>query len=281
MLLIDRILQKAALDLAVVSSTPRLDAEILMAHALDRERSEMLLRRASLSPPENFIALMERRMQYEPIAYIIGEQYFWDVTLKVTPDVLIPRSDSETMIEWIAEVGANNPPNHILDLGTGSGALLLAALSVFENAQGIGADKSKAALKLARYNSEHNGYGTRSVFIENDWTQPNWTRAFKQRFDMILCNPPYICPDEGLMRDVVDYEPLSALFASHEGLGDYQVLIPNLSSLLAENGKIFLEIGARQAEEVTNIAIEQAYIVHKKQDLAGNDRILMLQHQQA
>ncbi len=261
-----------------ISDTPRLDAELLMAHALGFERSEMLMRRHELEVPDTFQALIDRRAQYEPIAYIIGQQDFWDITLIVTPDVLIPRADSETMIEWIAELYNDNPPRNILDLGTGSGALLLAALSVFKDARGIGIDKSGAAINIAQQNGMKNNMDERCQFLFGDWRQSGWEKDIlkDECFDMILCNPPYIAVHEKLMRDVEQYEPKSALFAGDRGLDDYQILIPDLHKILTDDATIFLEIGADQANDVTYIAKECGYLTKVKQDLTGLNRILML-----
>jgi len=275
-------LQKAVHILSDISTTPRLDAEILMAHALNMERSEMLLHSYELSVPDNFQSFVERRLLSEPMAYIVGVQDFWDLTLKVTSDVLIPRPDSETMIDWAVQLFQDEPPKSIIDLGTGSGALLLAALSIFPMAHGVGIDKSQAAIDIAQYNSmlnnnSMNSLQDRSEFMVGDWTQPEWDKSFKSSFDLILCNPPYIGLDEILMKDVADFEPSSALFSGSKGLEDYQLLIPQLRSLLTQNGKILLEIGSTQAVDVSNIALQNDYLVIKKQDLAGLDRILLLE----
>lgn len=257
------------------SASPRLDAELLMAYALGIERGQMLMRRNELKVPDNYQGLIERRMGCEPIAYIIGTQDFWDISLHVTPDVLIPRPDSETMIEWIAADYIDNPPQKILDLGTGSGALLLAALSVFPKARGVGVDKSQAAIDIARKNAVANAMGDRCDFMIGDWTH-NIEQYVGERFDMILCNPPYIAKDEILMRDVIDYEPSSALFADNKGYSDYQILIPMLHILLTKDGAAFFEIGATQADGVINIANQNSYLSAIKQDLNGIDRVLML-----
>lgn len=272
---IDAQLKLATGMLANNSAAPRLDAELLMAHALGMERGQMLMRRKDLTVPENYQSLIERRIACEPIAYIIGAQDFWDISLYITPDVLIPRADSETMIEWVAAHYKDNAPRTILDLGTGSGALLLAALSVFPKARGVGVDKSQAALEIARKNAVANAMDDRCDFMFGDWTQCD-DALTAERFDLILCNPPYIANDEILMRDVADYEPKIALFADNEGYSDYQILIPMMHKLLAKGGAIFFEIGATQASDVIKIANQNFYLSDIKQDLSGLDRVLML-----
>ena len=269
-------LQSATQKLSLTSDSPRLDAELLMAHALGMERADMLLRRDELRLPELYETFVERRLRNEPIAYIIGKQDFWDLSLKVTPDVLIPRPDSETIIEWISEIYANNPPSNILDLGTGSGALLLAALSVFPDARGIGIDNSAAAISVARKNAQINDMSNRCEFMLGDWTKANWDKMFTAPFDIIISNPPYIGDEEILMADVAQFEPAQALFAGEDGLRDYQTLIPTLHKILTKNGRIFFEIGQSQAQSITKIAQEHSYNVQLKQDLAGLDRVLML-----
>ncbi len=269
-------LQSATQKLSLTSDSPRLDAELLMAHALGMERADMLLRRDELRLPELYEAFVERRLRNEPIAYIIGKQDFWDLSLKVTPDVLIPRPDSETIIEWIAEIYTDNAPSNILDLGTGSGALLLAALSVFPDAHGIGIDNSAAAISIARENAQINDMLGRCEFMLGDWTKANWDKMFTAPFDIIISNPPYIGDEEILMADVAQFEPAQALFAGEDGLRDYQTLIPALHKILTENGRIFFEIGQSQAQSITKIAQEHSYNVELKQDLAGLDRVLML-----
>lgn len=266
----------AAQKLSDISATSRLDAEILMAHALGMTRNDMLLRRDELNAPETYAALIERRAHCEPIAYIIGHQDFWDLTLKVTPDVLIPRPDSETIIEYLLQSHADKPPRHILDLGTGSGALLLAALSLFSDAIGVGLDNSEAAILVAQHNAAINGLADRSEFICADWTQEGWRDGIDGRFDLILSNPPYIGENEILMRDVVQYEPSAALFAGMDGLADYQILIPNLQHILTKGGVAIFEIGMAQAHDVSTIAQDNEYLTQIKQDLAGLDRIVIL-----
>ncbi len=269
-------LQSATQKLSLTSDSPRLDAELLMAHALGMERADMLLRRDDLRLPELYEAFVERRLRNEPIAYIIGKQDFWDLSLKVTPDVLIPRPDSETIIEWISEIYADNSPSNILDLGTGSGALLLAALSVFPDALGIGIDNSAAAISIARENAQINDMLGKCEFMLGDWTKANWDKMFTAPFDIIISNPPYIGDEEILIADVAQFEPAQALFAGEDGLRDYQTLIPALHKILTKNGRIFFEIGQSQAQSITKIAQEHSYNVELKQDLAGLDRVLML-----
>ena len=269
-------LRDAAKQLTASSRTPRLDAELLMAHALERSREDMLLRLHDLSVPDGFAELLERRAAGEPIAYILGTQDFWDLTLDVTPDVLIPRPDSETLIEAARDVFADNPPRRIADLGTGSGALLLAALRVFPQAEGIGVDASAAALAVARGNAERHGLSPRAAFALADWRQPGWADALGGPLDLILCNPPYVESGAALPASVRGFEPHSALFAGPEGLDDYAVLIPQFASMLAPGGIAIVEIGHEQAEAVSALAATHRLGAALRRDLAGKPRALVL-----
>lgn len=263
-------LREAARRLADISETPRLDAELLMAHALGMGRSEMLLRQAELVVPVGFAALLVRRMQHEPVAYITGGQAFWDLELAVTPHVLIPRADSETLIDMALE---GLIPQRILDLGTGSGALLLAALSAFPEATGIGIDASEAALAVAKGNAERLGFGGRSEWLHRSWREAGWC-ADLGRFDLILCNPPYVEEHADLSQMVAAHEPHSALFAGPDGLDDYRILIPQIPALLSPNGTAIFEIGHTQADAVHDLASSGGLSTEMRRDLAGKPRTL-------
>jgi release factor glutamine methyltransferase len=271
-------LRDAAALLAGVSETPRLDAELLMAHALRCSRSDLLLRQADLAVPAEFSALIARRIGHEPVAYITGTQAFWDLDLAVTPAVLIPRADSETLIEIAVDAFAGRPgPAQVLDLGTGSGALLLAALSAFPTATGLGIDASEDALMVAAGNAQALGFGTRANFQHLSWCGTEWTgalatSAIETGYDLILCNPPYIEDTAALAPMVIDHEPHSALFSGAEGLDDYRILIPRIPALLAAQGVAIFEIGATQADAVSDLATKAGLSTEMRRDLAGNPR---------
>jgi release factor glutamine methyltransferase len=264
-------LRDAAHTLAATSDTARLDAEVLMAHALGVTRSELLLRHMADAPPEGFAALVERRTSHEPVAHIIGTQEFYGREFRVTRAVLIPRADSETIVEAALE----NTPTRVLDCGTGSGALLLTVLAERPEASGIGIDSSSAALAVAAANAGRLGLGARARLLDRDWTRPGWADELGS-FDLILANPPYVEVDADLAPSVRAFEPASALFAGPEGLDDYRVLIPQFPALLSPNGIAVVEIGATQAEAVGQIAEEAGFCTVLRKDLGGRARALIL-----
>ncbi|OBX19767.1 protein-(glutamine-N5) methyltransferase, release factor-specific [Erythrobacter sp. QSSC1-22B] len=269
-------IRSAAERLAATSDTARLDAELLMAQALGATRSDLLVRHMRDAEPAGFAALIERRARHEPVAHILGRQEFYGLDLSVTPDTLIPRGDSETLIEaaraWFA---ARPHPARILDLGTGSGALLLAALSLWPEAEGVALDASEPALAVAGDNAAQLGMGDRVTLRHVDWRQPDWAEGLG-RFDLVLCNPPYVETDAELAPSVRDHEPAQALFAGAEGLDDYRILIPALRGLMADGALAILEIGAGQADDVGSLASAAGFAAALHHDLAGRPRALLL-----
>lgn len=263
-------LRDAAARLHNVSDTARLDAELLLAHALGISRNELLLRQQDLTVPSGFGALIDRRIEGEPIAYITGVRDFWTISLRVTPDVLIPRPDTETLIEAAIDHFQGRAPARVLDLGAGSGALLLAALDHWPQATGIGVDSSAAALAVARANAEHLELAARATFQLGDWAE-----GIAERFDLILANPPYIESNADLAGDVL-HEPASALFAGLDGLDDYRRIAPMIARLLAEGGMAAIEIGHDQRESVAALLQEQGLGVATRKDMAGHDRCLVV-----
>ena len=262
-------LADATQRLAAVSATPRLDAELLMAHALGVPREAMLLRSRDLAVPPAFVGLVARRLTHEPVAYIVGHKDFWTITLAVSPAVLIPRPDSEALIEAAIEHFGGKPPARILDLGIGSGALLLAALSHWREATGRGVDQSAEAVAQARANAEALGLGTRAEISVG-----GWEAALGGDYDLVLCNPPYVGADEPLPDDVAHFEPTAALFAGADGLDDYRRIAPLLR--LPAGGVACLEIGRRQAAAVSSLFRDRGFLVQVRPDLAGLDRCAII-----
>lgn len=266
-------LRDAAARLAATSDTARLDAELLMAHALGTTRSELLLRHMRERAPEAFAALVERRAAHEPVAYIVGEQEFFGRAFRVAPSVLIPRGDSETTVA--AALEAAPMARRVLDCGTGSGALLLTLLAELPDAYGLGVDRSPDALKVAAQNAAVLGLAERAGFLEADWRVAGWAHDLG-RFDCIVANPPYVEDSAELAPDVCDHEPAGALFAGPDGLDDYRVLVPQLPGLLEPGGVVALEIGAAQSGAVSEIAQAAGFSSRLRCDLAGRPRALIL-----
>ncbi|MBO9726248.1 MAG: peptide chain release factor N(5)-glutamine methyltransferase [Novosphingobium sp.] len=265
-------IRAAADHLAATSDTARLDAEVLMAHALGCSRSAMLLSRMRDTAPDGFTLLVERRAEHEPVAYITGQQEFFGMPFAVGPDVLIPRGDSEVLVE--AALTARPDAHRVLDCGTGSGALLLAVIANLPEATGVGIDSSPGALAVAAGNAEALGLASRARMALADWHAPGWAEALGGPFDLILANPPYVETTLTLDRSVAGYEPASALYSGELGLDDYLVLVPQLPGLLAPGGVALVEIGHEQAEAVAAIGAKCGLSSRLHRDLGNRPRVL-------
>jgi release factor glutamine methyltransferase len=253
------------------SATPRLDAELLLAHALGITRERLILTLADWPVPEGFATLVERRAAHEPVAYITGTRAFWTIDLAVGPGVLIPRPDSETLIEAAVDHFAGTPgPGRVLDLGTGPGTLLLAALAQWPEATGLGVDASTAALDYARGNAARLGMADRARFATGGWAGDG------KAYDLVLCNPPYVERDATLSREVAGFEPHEALFAGADGLDDYRALAPLLRAQIATGGVACIEIGAGQGRSAPVLFQAEGLTVRLRRDLAGRDRCLVI-----
>lgn len=266
-------IRAAAERLLATSDTARLDAELLAAHLLGVSRSDLLLHRMADPAPPGLEALVERRLAHEPVAYITGRQDFFGLTFAVSPAVLIPRGDSEVLVE--TALAARPAARRVLDCGTGSGALLLAVLALLPEAQGVGIDRSEAALAVAEDNARALGLAPRATLALADWHASGWREGLG-RFDLVLANPPYVEDDADLAPSVRGHEPASALFAGPEGLDDYRALIPQLPALLAPGGAALVEIGASQAQAVASIAEQAGFAWLLHHDLGGRARVLEL-----
>jgi release factor glutamine methyltransferase len=266
-------LRDAARRLAATSDTARLDAELLMAQALGVSRSDLLLRHMQAAAPPGFDALVDRRAAHEPVAYILGRKEFYGREFLVAPGVLIPRMDSETTVA--AALDCAPAPRRVLDCGVGSGALLLTVLAERRAAEGVGIERSTQALMIASANAGQLGLASRAQLLRRDWTEPGWA-ADLGRFDLVLANPPYVEDDAPIAPDVRRWEPEGALFAGPEGLDDYRLLLPQLPGLLAERGVAVVEIGATQADAVTEIAALSGFAAELHRDLGGRPRALVL-----
>ena len=269
---IARALADAARTLKPNSDTARLDSELLMAEALHIDRDRLILSPPDRQVPARFWDMVERRKAGEPVAYITGRRAFWDIELHVGPGVLVPRPDSEVLIAAAIEhFKGSEGPRRILDLGTGPGTLLLAALDVWPKATGVGADVSRRALSYAAANARRLGFEPRLKLRLG-----NWADGLSERFDLILCNPPYIAEDADLGPGVREYEPDEALFAGKEGLDAYRALGPQLPHLLEQGGLAAVEIGSEQADAVTGLLARGGLQARVARDLAGRSRAVLL-----
>lgn len=264
--------RRAAARLAPISDTARLDAELLMAHMLGLSREDLILRLRDLEEPDGFAALVERRMRHEPVSHITGRRDFWTLTLAVTPDVLTPRPESETLIEAAVDhYRGGRGPRAILDLGTGSGALLLAALDHWREARGLGIDISAQALAVAHDNAKRCGLEARARFRPG-----NWCDGIVERFDLVLANPPYIATSASLPPEVADHEPHIALFAGDDGLDACEEIAAGLRHVMEPGALALIEIGFDQGASAAALFGERGFAVRLKRDLAGHPRCLML-----
>ena len=266
-------LRAATQRLFATSDTARLDAEWLMSHALGVTRSDLLLWHMDAPEPAGFAALLERRARREPVAYILGEAEFFGRSFGVNSDVLIPRGDSESVVAAALEVAPG--AGRVLDLGTGSGALLLTLLAERDRLEGVGIDVSPGAVAMAGANAARLGVGARARILRADWRAPGWA-ADLGRFNLVIANPPYVETSAALDPDVREFEPAGALFAGVDGLDEYRIIVPQLPELLKEGGVAVLEIGAGQADPVTQIAAESGFSVELRRDLAARARALVL-----
>ncbi len=251
----------------------RLDARLLWNFAQNVEASALVARderRAVVL----FESLVRRRLAHEPLAYIVGHKEFWSLDIAVGPGVLIPRPDTETLIEAVCNAFPDkHAPLSILDLGTGSGCLLIAALKEYPNAHGVGIDVSADALYWTTQNVARHKLEERAALIESGWLE-----EARPGFDVVLCNPPYIPTADiaGLAPDVRLYEPWSALDGGTDGLGAFRELAPRIARVLTPQGRAFLEIGAGQAAAVGSVLEAQDLkVVAVIPDLAGIPRCVV------
>ena len=269
---ISRALSRATEQFGKISDTPRLDAELLMAVALGIGRDRLILDEPKGDVPAAFVEFVERRKAGEPVAYITGHRAFWTIDLEVGPGVLIPRPDSETLIAAAVEHFAGTEgPRRILDLGTGPGTLLLAALDEWPKATGVGIDASDAALDYARSNADRLGMKLRADFRVGDWAH-----GLDERFDLVLCNPPYVASDAEVGPGVAEFEPPEALFAGSDGLDDYRRLAPQIGGLLAPGGLAAIEIGFDQAQTAARLFADEGLKPAIAHDLADRPRALII-----
>jgi release factor glutamine methyltransferase len=266
---------RTALSQAGIDSAA-LDARLLVAHAISVPVERVIAWPEHTLPSdaaERLERLLARRVAREPMSQILGHREFWSLDFKVTSDVLTPRPDSETVIEAVLEhVGDRRRPLRIVDLGVGSGCLLLALLSELPAASGLGVDQSVAALAIARQNGQRLGLGERVRWHEGDWLD-----GIDERFDIIVSNPPYI-PTAALaaLDPELRYEPRAALDGGRDGLDAYRSIARHLRQKLMPGGIVALEIGHDQGNAVTAILTAAGLDAWRRRaDLSGRERCIL------
>ncbi|MDB4837803.1 peptide chain release factor N(5)-glutamine methyltransferase [Marinomonas sp.] len=273
---IDELLKGASKRLSFVSDTSQLDAQLLLSHVLSVSSSYFYTwpeKNINASDLEKFEDLLVRREAGEPIAYLLGSQSFWTLDLEVSPSTLIPRADTEKLIEVVLSLLDPKAKCQLLDLGTGTGAIALALASELPNSQVIGVDLIEGAVALAKRNAGGNQINNVN-FIQSSWFE---SIAIGQVFNVIVSNPPYIDPeDEHLSQGDVRFEPHSALVAGNKGMADIEHIIVTAPAYLKTDGYLVFEHGYDQAVAVGERLREVGFSNIKSfQDLGGNDRVTL------
>jgi release factor glutamine methyltransferase len=256
--------------------SPDLDARLLVGHALGLDHAALVAHSARPLTPAEIEALdaaLTRRLAHEPVTRILGTREFWSLPLRITPDVLVPRPETETVVEAVLAVAERGRPARIADLGVGSGAILLALLSELPDAIGIGTDRDPDALGVARDNARRLGLATRAGFVACDFGT-----AVAGGCDIVVSNPPYIPTRDiaTLAPDVRDYDPRAALDGGADGLAAYRAIAADAPRLLAAGGWLAVEIGIGQDEAVAALLAARGLAVDApRRDLAGCPRVVM------
>jgi release factor glutamine methyltransferase len=271
--------QLTAAFAALQLDTPELDARLLVAHALRLDHAGLAgAADRVLSPAERqaIAALMQRRLGHEPVARIMGHKEFWGLDLRLTPATLVPRPETETIVEaalaFIDVAGPRSRPLAVADLGTGSGALLLALLSELPQARAIGTDISLSALAAARDNAERLGLAPRAAFVAC-----SYAGALRGPFDLVVANPPYIAAGHipSLPPEVRDYDPHAALDGGHDGLAAYRAIAADAARVLRPEGQLIVELGSGQDRLVEALLRQAGWSPQApRNDLAGIPRAL-------
>jgi len=258
------------------TSNPYLDSEILLSNSIKRDKKHIILNPKELlnaEQSEKFRSLIERRKKGEPIAYLINKKEFWKHAFFVNKDVLIPRPDTELIIEQVLKIYSKNIQLQVLDVGTGSGCILLSILNERPNFYGTGIDISKKSINVSKYNAKQLNLINRVKFFHSS------VDNFKiGKYDLIVSNPPYInlLKLKYLEKDVVNFEPKLALSGGFDGFSKIRNVINKASILIKKNGKFILEIGFNQKNKVKKLLKEEGFYVNKSiKDYGNNDRCII------
>jgi release factor glutamine methyltransferase len=266
---------KARLD-AVGIAGPVIDARLLVEAAADATRADIITdphRELTTEQAATLEDYLSRREHREPVSHILGRKGFWKIMLRVTPDVLTPRPDTETVVEYVLRDFPEHAAWSVLDLGVGSGAILLSILAERPAARGLGIDISEEALAVARDNAASLGLDRRLALMRSDWT----TLLGEATFDLVVSNPPYIASEviETLEPEVRDHEPRLALEGGPDGLDHYRLLAPEILRVLKPGGQFAVEIGYDQKQAVEALFREAGALgVHTVRDLSDKDRVV-------
>ena len=257
-------------------ANPQLDSEILLSNSIKRDKKHIILNPKEILDSEQlgkFKSLIERRKKGEPIAYIINKKEFWKDEFFVNKDVLIPRPDSELIIEQVLKIYSKDVQLQVLDIGTGSGCILLSILKERSNFYGTGIDISKKSINVSKFNAKQLNLTNRVKFFHSSVDNFN-----NGKYDMIVSNPPYIeqLSLKYLEKDVVNFEPKLALSGGFDGFSKIRKVINKASILIKKNGKFILEIGFNQKNKVIKILKEEGFYVNKAiKDYGNNDRCII------
>ena len=263
--------------------TPDLDARMILEQRIDLSLSDIIARPHHILSEAHAAQIQkdtQERLSGKPVSRIFGEREFWGRAFKISNETLDPRPDSETLIEAVIDVCGERSPRHILDLGTGSGCLLITLLTEYKDAQGVGIDLSADAVRTAQSNAEALGVADRAQFLQGSWYKPlEAATNIPKSFDLVISNPPYITNQiiPTLSEEVQKYDPILALDGGGDGLQAYKEILLGLQKCVSKSAGIFLEIGFDQKSSVSRLSDESGFFVARAfSDLGGRDRVLHL-----
>lgn len=255
---------------------PDVEARMIIEHRSDFEFSDIIAFPEKVLDPKDYDQIMndlKQRLSGMPLSRLYGEREFWGLPFSLSPQTLDPRPDTERLVEIALSRFSDSPPKHILDIGTGSGCILISLLSEFRDAFGVGVDLSLDAVETARQNALRNGVSRRSGFINGSWLDS----VLVEKFDLIVSNPPYISNQiiESLSIEVRNHDPILALDGGETGLEPYKILFPKIKSALKRGGVALFEIGYDQADDVMRLSEIAGFALRRVHvDYSGNPRVV-------